>query len=309
MIIPILTGPTASGKTYISIEIAKNFNLEIISADSRQVYKYLDIGTAKPTKVQQTQVKHHLIDFLELEENYSAGRWLEDVDIKIKEIFDRGKYPFIVGGTAFYIYVLINGIFKEQGSIPQELVYNLKLEYDRDPNGLYNKLLEVDKEWAEMILPTDKQRIVRGLSFFLYYQKPLSKAFKEDIFKLNYDFLLFVLKPDKDLLNTNIERRVYDMIDKGLENEVRFLFSKYKDFNKYNVLNTVGYKEWVKYFEGNKAKDKVIKEIIRNTKKFAKKQNTFFNNKFTNKIEIKYRDINYAIEALFYHLQQHSLFY
>lgn len=284
MNIPIITGATASGKTGLAIEIAKHGDYEIISADSRQVYKECDIATAKPDAKELKEAVHHLLSHVDVQAKYSAGMWCADAIKIIDDIEKRGKKALICGGTPFYIYSLVNGLFDDEGfnSDERDIVRkNLINQWETNKQEMYEKLEAVDINFAKSISPNDKQRVIRGLEIYQLTQKPLSDFFSQTIkWTQKHKFEVFIIDIDRKVLYERINKRVDIMMEKGLKNEVETLYNKYGDFKQYNGLNTVGYVEWLPFFDKQCLEDCVIEEIKKNSRRFAKRQETFFKNKF-----------------------------
>ncbi len=269
-----IIGPTASGKTDLSIILANHFNTEIISADSRQCYKYLDIGTAKPTKQQLIDIKHHFIDTFDLTERFTAGMFHKLAYDKIIELHNNGKVPIIVGGSGLYIDSLINGLqdycdFDE--NLRNRLQRDLKLygvEY------LYNQLRIVDEEYSLRVSSNDWRRILRALEFYYLTNKKFSEI--TNFPKNQFYNIIINLVWGKDELYQRINKRVDLMLEKGLIEEVRYILMLGYEEN-INSLNTVGYKEIISYLKGNSNLNDAIELIKKNTRNYAKKQITFFN--------------------------------
>lgn len=272
----VISGPTCSGKTALAIKLAKLINGEIISADSRQVYKYLDIGTAKPTKQELDLVKHHLVDFLYPDEDYNASMFEQDALKIIEDLFNKNKVPIVVGGSGLYIKALTEGIFECVGSDTQVRELLKKKELELGIEALYNELKIVDPESASKMLLSNKKRIYRALEVFYLTGKTISSLQKEFIRNYNLNFIQFMLNYNREQLYTRIEARTEKMISNGLVNEVKKIIELGYHKNL-NSLNTVGYKEIFDYLD-NKTDLETAKELIkRNTRRYAKRQFTWFN--------------------------------
>lgn len=272
----ILTGPTAAGKTDISIKLAKRIGGEIISADSMQVYKRMNIGTAKITPEEMQGVKHHLIDVLEPTEPFNVAVFKELASKAADEIYERGNIPIIVGGTGFYIQALLYDInFSEEESDG----YREELEKKAEVYGsekLFEKLRAVDPASCDVIHPNNVKKVIRALEFYHYNGYPISKhneteRAKESVFDSKY----YVLTMDRAKLYDRIERRVDIMIDNGLVDEVRFLITEGLD-DSYISMQGIGYKEIYEYLKGASTLDEAIYNIKQNTRHFAKRQMTWF---------------------------------
>lgn len=272
----VIMGPTCSGKTAIGIKLAKKLNGEIISADSRQIYKYLDIGTAKPTEEERAIVKHHLIDFLAPNKDYNVSLFEQDSLKIIDELFRLNKIPIIVGGSGLYIKAVTEGIFEgaETDEKLRELLKKRMNELGAD--ALLNELKIIDPESALKMLPSNHKRIIRALEVFYLTGNTISNLQKE--YKRNDEikFIQFMLNYKRDMLYYRIEKRVDKMIESGLVDEVKKVLSLGFD-RSLNALNTVGYKEIFDYLDGNINIEKAIELIKRNTRRYAKRQFTWFN--------------------------------
>ena len=281
--IPIITGPTASGKSSLAINLAKRDNYTVVSADSRQIYGDCLIGTARATEEELGDVAIKLSGHQPIEADYSVGTWLNEVKSSFDDIFAQDKIPLIAGGTPFYIHSLLNGIFEEEDGkeVSKELRAELNEKWTDNANELYSDLLKVDEKSAKRIEANDKQRVLRALEYFYTNDKALSASFTnhKNIFE-EYNFELHILTMEREKLYQRINHRVDVMMEIGLEKEVTDLFEKFGDFNNYNSLKSVGYIEWIEFFKGNRTKAEVIELIKRNSRRYAKRQITFFKNKF-----------------------------
>jgi len=266
--IVILTGPTATGKTELSIELAKRIDGEIVSADSMMVYRYMDIGTAKPSVEERQGIKHHLIDVVYPDEKFSAKDFIELADKAIEKIAERGKIPIVVGGTWLYIDALLYGL-----SDAPEGDWKIRKDlYRIDSEKLYRKLLEVDPEYVKKIHPNDKKRIIRALEVFLKTGKPFSFFQKEHSFKeKRYRFVGFCLMRNREEIMDRIEKRVNKMIEKGLIEETKKLIDMGYE-GSITSMQAIGYKELVPYIKGFISLDEAVNTIVKNTKSFAKRQ-------------------------------------
>lgn len=274
-IIPAIIGPTASGKTQLSLTIANRLNAEIISADSRQIYIGLDIGTAKPTKEDRLHISHHFIDILNPDEDYSAGEFAQEARLKIEELLENNKLPMIVGGSGLYIRAVVDGLFDGPGR-NKEIREQLEDEAKRyGKEVLYEKLKKVDPVSAEKMDATKLRRIIRALEVYYISGKPISELHITEQTKPSFDVVQFALDWDRKHLYERINRRVDIMIENGLIDEVLGL--KEKGYTPVlNSLNTVGYKEVFDFLDGKLTKANMIEFIKRNTRRFAKRQLTWF---------------------------------
>lgn len=272
----VIVGPTCSGKTDLSIEVASELKSEIISADSRQFYKYLDIGTAKPTIEQRAKTKHHLIDFLNPDDDYDVSKYSIDSNKIISIIHKRNKIPIVVGGSGLYIKTLIDGI--SETADKDEKIRKVLLEKRKQFGNeyLYSELKRVDKKSADSMLPQNWKRVIRALEVFYITGKPIWQHHIENKKQNEIEFFQFGLLWNRDELYKNIESRVDKMISAGLIKEVKSILKKgYKE--NLNSLNTVGYKEIISYLKNDISLERAIELIKRNTRRYAKRQMTWFN--------------------------------
>lgn len=270
----ILTGPTAVGKTALSVEVAERVGAEIISADSRQVYRGLDIGTAKPEPALLARVPHHFIDELDLDEPFSAGRFAEAAYARIREICARGRVPLVVGGSTLYLQALQFGL----ADIPEvAAAVRAELTQRLDEEGaaaLYAELEEVDPASAARMDATKSQRIVRALEVYYGTGRPLS-AYYEAQPEPPFAFRTVVLNRDRQVLYERINRRVDLMLEAGLLDEVRGLLARGVDPDL-NPLQTIGYREPIAYLQGEVDYAEMVRLLKRNTRRYAKRQLTWF---------------------------------
>jgi tRNA dimethylallyltransferase len=270
-----IVGPTASGKTAISIELAKALNGEIISADSRQIYKNIPISTATPIIEERQGIKHYFLGEIELEKEYNAGDFGKDARIKIEEIFRRGKFPLVVGGGGLYIKSLIDGFFEEEIE-SKEIRKELYEEMEKfGKEHLYEKLKKVDAESAEKMTPHFYRRVIRALEIYYATGKKISDLQKENI-KSDFEAIQFGLMLDRENLYERINKRVDKMIESGLLKEIEWMKNNGYHYKTHNSLNTVGIKEVFKYFEGEYTYEEMINMIKQNTRRYAKRQMTWF---------------------------------
>lgn len=272
----IIAGPTAVGKTDTSILLAQELGAEIVSADSMQIYRGMDIGTAKPTKEQQKLVYHHMIDIVEPDQPYSVGDYLRDACSAIDGIISSGGVPLVVGGSGLYIRALMRGLFHGP---PADLELRERLllrESEGEPGTLYSDLVKVDPEAAIKIHPNDLRRTVRALEVFYLRDRKLSDYQREHGFKDRlYAFRLLFLVRSRSELYSRIERRVDQMLDEGLEAEVRALMKRGYNPDS-SSLQGLGYKHFFDYFLGKTSRDEAVGLIKRDTKRYAKRQFTWF---------------------------------
>ena len=272
----IICGPTASGKTALSIELAKKINGEVISSDSMQIYKDMDIGTAKPSKEEMQGIQHYLLDFVDPNQRYSVAEFKKDAERAIEEILAKGKTPIIVGGTGLYIDSLIYGI--EYQDIELDQKYRQKLEERATKEGLeilYEEAKKIDSKAMEKISQNDKKRILRVLE--IYKATGKTKTEQEIESRKNgvkYDYKVFAINLEREVLYDRINKRVDIMIEQGLIKEVEELLKKYKEFP--TAMQGLGYKEVVEYLQGETTRDEMIEKLKMETRRYAKRQITWF---------------------------------
>ena len=273
----ILTGPTAVGKTELSIALAKSIGGEIISADSMQVYKYMDVGTAKIRSEEMDGVPHHLIDILEPDVAFNVAMFKDLAKSSVEDIYSRGRIPILVGGTGFYIQALLYDIdFSEEdsdSSIRKELETLVEI---KGAAFLHEKLREVDPESAEQIHANNVKRVIRALEYYQLHGEKISTHNETERHKESpYDFLYFVLTHDRQVLYERIEKRIDQMIDHGLISEVDNLLKKGYDSSLVSMQG-LGYKELIPYLQKKCTLDEAIYVLKRDTRHFAKRQLTWF---------------------------------
>ena len=302
----VIVGPTASGKTSLSIELAKKINGEIVSCDSMQIYKDMNIGSAKPTQEEMQGIKHYLIDVARPDERFSVAEYKRQAEIAIEEILSKGKVPIVIGGTGLYADSLIYGI--EYQEIVFDEKYRNALEIQAQTEDglkiLYTQAKKIDEEAIKKISENDKKRIIRILE--IYHQTGKTKTELESESRKNevkYDYKVFAINMDRQVLYDRINKRVDMMIENGLIQEVDTLIKKYKTFP--TAMQGLGYKEVVQYFNNELTKEEMIDKIKQETRRYAKRQLTWFRkNKETiwldgqlgneNNINIILEEINWA---------------
>ena len=291
--IPIITvqGPTAAGKTGFAVELAKLLETEIISADSRQIYKYLNIGTAKPTAYEMQGIKHHLIDIISPKEVYDAGRFSDDASDIINELHSKNKIPIICGGTGFYIKALTEGLFRAP-EIPDNVREALRKQTDENgKEWLQNELKRIDPESAERIEFNDVHRMLRALEVYRVSGKTITEHWKGQTLSPNYETFNIQITQDRAKLYERINLRVLKMIDNGLISEVEYLISK--GYNESNPgMKAVGYKELFPYFKEGISKEECIEKIQQNSRNYAKRQLTWYR-KLEFDLTLAANDINF----------------
>ncbi|MCQ2080169.1 MAG: tRNA (adenosine(37)-N6)-dimethylallyltransferase MiaA [Lachnospiraceae bacterium] len=272
----IITGPTSVGKTSLSIELAKRINGEIISADSMQVYKYMDIGSAKIKPSEMDNIKHHLIDILEPTVDFNVYLFQKMAKEAMDEIYQNGHIPIIVGGTGFYIQALLYDItFDEEDNSAVRKKYEDLLK-ERGCSYLYNLLKEKDPKYADTLHENNSKKVIRALEYIELNNKLFSQHNEEERKKESpYDFSYFVLNDDRDKLYENIEKRVDIMVKEGLLEEVKSLHDK--GYTKsMNSMQGLGYKEILDYLDNKCSFEEAIDKIKLETRHFAKRQLTWF---------------------------------
>lgn len=274
----ILAGPTAVGKTSLSIRLAKETGGEIISADSMQVYRHMDIGSAKITKEEMEGVPHYLVDVLEPEEEFNVVRFQQMAKEAAERIWEKGKIPLVVGGTGFYIQALLYDIdFTENdGDESYRRQLEQKASDEEGASELYEMLKAVDLKAAQEIHPRNIKRIVRALEFYHQTGKKISEHNETQRQKMSpYNYAYFVLTDERGRLYERIDRRVDLMMEQGLLDEVRYL--KKRGVRKDSTaMQGLGYKELYAYLEGEYPLDEAVRIIKRDTRHFAKRQLTWF---------------------------------
>lgn len=272
----IIGGPTASGKTALSIELAKTINGEIISADSMQIYQEMNIGTAKPTKDETQGIRHYLLDFVSPEQRYSVADYKKDAKKAIGEILAKGKVPIVVGGTGLYIDSLIYEI--EYPNIEFEEAYRIKLEKRVKEQGLerlYQEAKQIDPIAIQKISANDEKRILRILE--IYHATGKTKTEQEIESRKNppqYDYQVYALKWDREILYQRIHKRVDQMIEQGLIGEVEKILENHNCFP--TAMQGLGYKEVVQFLQGQMTKEEMIEKLKMETRRYAKRQMTWF---------------------------------
>jgi len=272
-----IVGPTACGKTSLSIELAKRINGEIISADSMQIYQHLNIGTAKVTVDEMQGITHHMIDIISPDQDFSVADFKRICYEKIDDIIKRGKVPIIVGGTGLYVSAVILDMNFEEQEIDEEYRKMLyKLAEDFSNKYVHDMLIEVDEKSANQIHPNNLKRVIRALEMYKL-NKAKSEHMEEEKERISnkqtkYNFKLFCLKLDKEILHERINNRVDQMMQEGLESEAKMVYK----LPNCTAKQAVGYKEFFEYFESKKDLNSVIQDIKLRTRQYAKRQMTWF---------------------------------
>ncbi|MBS5790448.1 tRNA (adenosine(37)-N6)-dimethylallyltransferase MiaA [Fusobacterium sp.] len=268
----VIAGPTGVGKTDLSIKLAKLLNADIISADSAQIYKGMDIGTAKITAEEMQGVKHYMLDVVEPIKKYSVGDYQTAVDNILNEKEKENKNIILTGGTGLYIGSITEGLSDLPAGDPVLREELLKL----DSEELYKKLMELDPQAAEDIHINNRRRVERAVEVCLLTGDKFSVLSKKNIKNNNYNFLKVALERDREYLYERINLRVDIMLEKGLEQEVRALYEKYGE--NLRKINIIGYTELIEYFNGQFSYEEAVENIKRNSRRYAKRQFTWFKN-------------------------------
>ncbi|WP_300361263.1 tRNA (adenosine(37)-N6)-dimethylallyltransferase MiaA [Fusobacterium sp.] len=269
----VIAGPTGVGKTDLSLKLAKELDCEIISADSAQVYKEMNIGTAKISEEEMLGVKHYMLDVLEPTRKYSVGDYQKEVDEILKQTEERGKGVILTGGTGLYINSITDGL-SDLPSADEELRKKLS---ETPIEELYRELENLDKEAAETIHINNRKRVERALEVCLITNQKFSELSKQNIKNNNYSFIKLCLTRDRENLYKRIDKRVEIMMEQGLYKEVEFLYKKYGG-ETLRKINIIGYSEFIDFFEGRITFEKAIEDIKRNSRRYAKRQLTWFRN-------------------------------
>ncbi|MEE0950057.1 MAG: tRNA (adenosine(37)-N6)-dimethylallyltransferase MiaA [Streptococcus equinus] len=260
-----VVGPTAVGKTALGIELAKQFNGEIISGDSQQVYRQLDIGTAKATPEEQAEAVHHLIDVRNVDETYSVYDFVQEASAAISDIVSRGKLPIIVGGTGLYLQSLLEG-YHLGGQVDQEKVLTYRKELDLlSDDELFEKIAEQKIEIPQI----NRRRAIRALELAKFGKDLENK-------ETDYDAYLIGLNDDRQVLYDRINHRVDLMVENGVLDEAKWLYDNYREVQ---AARAIGYKELFPYFSGEDSLENCVEKLKQNTRRFAKRQLTWFRNR------------------------------
>lgn len=273
-IIIVVAGPTAVGKTNLSIQLAKHYNCPIISADSRQFYKEMTIGTAKPSKEEMDSVPHYLIDHISIHNTYNVGQFEKDAIHTIENLFTQNKYIILVGGSGLYINAILNGV-DEFDEIPKEIRDEINNEYEnKGISYLQEELKKVDEIYYNQVDKFNPQRIIRALEVYKHTGKPFSSFRKKEKKNRPFETINLLINTNREVLYQRINQRVDKMMIDGLLKEAENLYL----YKQLNALNTVGYKELFNYFDEDGTLENAVEQIKQNTRRYAKRQLTWFNN-------------------------------
>lgn len=271
----VIVGATATGKSEVAFELAKVLSTDIISADSRQFFCEMNIGTAKPHEHWLNRIKHHFVNHLSIVEEFNVYQFRKEARIVLETLFNRNKVPIIVGGSGLYVRALVQGIIEHE-AIDEKIQSDLLAKKNsKGKEFLYEELQRVDPKSAATMLPQNWKRVIRALEVFYQTGKPISQHFEEQELESNIDFLQFGLNWERAKLYERINLRVDKMIEDGLVEEVKSLQKKFPNYNL-NALNTVGYKEIFSYLKNEIELEEAIRLVKRNSRHYAKRQLTWF---------------------------------
>ncbi len=271
----VIVGPTASGKTSASIELAEKINGEIISADSMQIYKEMNIGTAKPTLEEMNGIKHYMFDVVAPDETFNVTKYVEKAIECVKEIVSKGKIPIIVGGTGLYVSTLINGIeFCEVNEDPNYRKEMTELAEEKGNHYLHEMLEKIDPEAAKNIDANNVRRVIRALEIYKVTGKTKTLLDKESRKEVPFDYKLYGIETNREVLYDRINKRVDKMLEDGLIDEVKELLEKYT-FSS-TAIQGLGYKEVKEYLDGKLSYDEMAEKLKMETRRYAKRQLTWF---------------------------------
>ncbi len=292
----LICGPTAVGKSDLAFELASVINGEIVNADSMQVYKYFNILTSQPSRKQKTKIKHHLYNYIELNKKMSAGKWREDACYVIEKILQNKKTPIVVGGSGLYIDFLLKGM-SIIPKVPNEIRF--KVEKELNKSGLellFSRLEKFDPKYSIKISSNDKQRIIRSLEVYYHTNIPYSHFHEKKKINTPYRFFKILVMPERSIIRKNCANRFESMINKGLVEEVK---RNHKRVGKSTVFKAIGYDEILSYLNKKTSLEEAKNLSINKTRKYAKRQSTWFRNRFDADIIVNSRkDIPLLLESL-----------
>lgn len=287
----IISGPTGVGKTKLSIKLAKILNTEIISADSMQIFKKMDIGTAKVTSDEMQGIRHHLINILNADDYYSVQNFQKDAIKIINELHQKGKIPIVVGGTGLYIDSLMFEYNFNNIEPNFELRKRLEVEFEKNPQNLLDKLISIDKKYQKLTLK-DRKKIIRALEVFEISGSTIN--YKRKKTTLPYEFYLYIITNEREILYENINIRVDEMLKKGLINEVESILETKFPLDSQS-LKAIGYREVIDYLNGLYDYKTMVEKLKQNSRRYAKRQLTWFRrnefSKWMNKSEFSDEEI------------------
>lgn len=269
--IVIITGFTGSGKSGLAVKLAREYGAEIVSCDSVQIYRDLDIGSAKEEKSTMEEIPHHLIDIKDFNETYNVGEFIEDCKVAVEDIISRGKLPIIVGGTGLYVKALMQGY--SLGDNKADLEYRAKLEeiaQNKGNNHVWDMLNELNSEKAQTVHPNNLKRVIR----YIELEKNGVVNQNTETFLKDYNVCAIGIIGDREKVYEKINKRVDIMLEMGLENEVKGLIDKGAT-RATQSTNSIGYREWFDYFDGIQSKERTIELIKQHTRNYCKRQLTF----------------------------------
>ena len=279
----IVGGPTASGKSKFALNLAKLVDGEIINADSMQIYKYFSILTSQPKKNDYKVIPHHLYGYVETNMKYNAVKWLNDTNLKIKELFKSNKIPIVVGGSGLYLEFLCKGV-NNMPQISTNTKEKVSLLLKNISNAdLLNLIAKVDKEYSLKLNIADKFRISKLLEVYYETKKNITYFHSKNKKTNNYDFFKVLISPDKKKVRLSIKKRVIEMLEEGLVEELKKYRNKVVDCN---IKNAIGFKEINSYIENKETLEEMTNLIVKKTKNFAKRQYTWFENRFDQNLKI-----------------------
>lgn len=271
----VIVGPTAVGKSNVALRLAEEYDGEIISADSVQVYRGLDLGAAKPSLAERATVAHHLIDIVDANDNYTVADFQQDAALVITDVLNRGKLPILVGGTGLYVRAILKGFAFSDSGADQEFRHKLQKAAELfGPEHVHQKLAAVDAQTASKLHPNDLRRVIRALEVFSQTQLPISEQVALTPESSVYDAAQIGLTMPRDLLYTRIEERVDKMIAQGLVDEVKCLLAQ-GVLPQAKSMQSLGYKQIVSYLQGDISLPTAVELIKRDTRRFAKRQVTW----------------------------------
>lgn len=295
-----IVGPTASGKSALAVEVAKYLESEIISADSRQIFKEFNIATAKPSIEEMQGIKHYLIDEIEPVEEFTVADFADRASKIMNNLFEQDKIPVVCGGTGLYFRILLENYDMPRVAPNKELREELhKVEKEQGVDVLYKMLQDLDPVLAEKMHPNNTVKIIRALEVCQTLNMPMSQAQKkkEPLYDVKWFGLGHMNGEDRQYLYDRTDKRVDIMLEQGLEKESKTLFEKYGKIS--SLMNTIGYQEFIEYFEGALSYDEAVEKIKQNTRRYAKRQLTWFRkNSDIEWLEIKNKTTSDIFEEL-----------